>query len=209
MIIRAFFTAFLLLSSSMVAQANTFTYEFNLSYSYSSSNPEFGTGAIIDLTLDNGNTTNISQQYTLTDITSVTVSTLNYGGTFRFTSNGEAFGSGFGQSYEIPYWSILTTDSSGNGTLGANTSDPSVWGFYTLGQYPNMSQAALFLGGGYYADIGLIDWNTGQGICYPSCGANFFVSTTPVTQTPIPPTLWLVGSALAGLTGLRSRKTSA
>ena len=31
----------------------------------------------------------------------------------------------------------------------------------------------------------------------------------PVTQTPIPPARWLVGSALTGLLGLRRRKLSA
>jgi hypothetical protein len=68
------------LTHSSLATAIPFTYQVAEKY-YRNDNPAiFGTAALVNITVDNGNSTNLNQTYTWGDITAASVSTV--GGTF-------------------------------------------------------------------------------------------------------------------------------
>jgi len=179
--LRAFLTAILLLSSSIVVQANDFTYQIDVTGYYNSSYPEFGNSSVIDITVNNGNTSNMSQSYSFTDIKSISVSTLASGGTFQLNTNYVTYGQ------NMSGFNFLTTDSTGAGTFSLSpyngNSSP------TYANYSDTPTPAngkfIGLGEGAYGYISLADFSTShpQGILIAGFGSSGVgLSATNITS---------------------------
>ncbi|WP_347990176.1 hypothetical protein [Methylomonas sp. AM2-LC] len=170
----------------MAVQANDFTYQIDVNYAVSGYEPvfipEFGTSAIIDITVNNGNTTNMSQSYSFTDIKSISVSTLASGGTFQLTTNYATYGQ------DMSAYNLLTTNSSGAGVFyigGQNN-------IYLGPQYAFYSDTPIYSNGKFigigenaYGYITLSDFSstTSQGILIAGFnGSQINLSATNITS---------------------------
>lgn len=90
-----------------LAHASPFTFEFTMpSWTYSDDASVFGSHAVLDLTVDNGNSSHLGQSYLNSQITQATLTAA--GGSFSHTWS---FGSG------ISATSYLSTDDTGLPTL--------------------------------------------------------------------------------------------
>lgn len=184
-----------LLFSSMATHANVFTYEVASNYSFGSGGV-FGNSTIIDLSFNNGSTSNLNQSYTFGNLTDVSVRTV--GGTFLLNDN---FSSPSLTTYSTGFDStvaLLSTNSAGNGTFTlastptqtATFQDPTLAG-NTLQFAIGASNESIYLSyapstGGYYeAQI----WNSNAPV---SLAATYLPAAVPV-----PAAVWLFGVGLS------------
>jgi hypothetical protein len=97
------------LLAGSAADATPFTFQFDMpAWNYNSSAAEFGSSAVLDVTVDNGAANDVSQNYAFSTITGLSATTA--GGSFSGT-----WTSGFNSN--VPSTIFLTTDGSGTPTL--------------------------------------------------------------------------------------------
>jgi len=220
---KLFFVAFCSFAFISKVNANEYTYSFDIPFSSNTSPSTFGTSAILDITLNNGNSSNFNQTYSLTQITKIDV--LSVGGTLNDF---------FTPSTVIS--SILDTNIT-----TSPTGDQAYLNF-NLGNYWNTaidfknanSTYILQIGSGEYGNICLYSsqysvcdggslWNGGINKNIPSA-INYstptyiskfnlfyyptieFQGTLQSTPVPVPPSIWLFGTTLLGFFGLKHRK---
>ena len=123
MSLRAIFSTLLLTVSSVAAHAASFyTYQIIDNYTYNTVPSVYGTYAVIDITFDNGNNTNINQTYTFGNIVDVNVNTIPSGGNFQANFSWIHFNTAT-DIYHSPTFlnfpgaTVLTTDSTGSGVF--------------------------------------------------------------------------------------------
>lgn len=100
-----------------VASATPFTFEFDIpAWTLVVGSPaEFGSSGVLDITLDNGSASDISQAYLNSQITSATVTTI--GGIFAHTWAGPPFGTALLPSGTSLSLSYISTNAAGIPTL--------------------------------------------------------------------------------------------
>jgi len=210
---RNILPALLLCLAPSVGQATPFTFQFDLpAYDFNTAPAEFGTSAVVDVTVNNGAANDISQNYAFSNITGLSATTV--GGTFS-----GSWTSGFNSN--VPSTIFLTTNGSGIPTL-----DLLGQALAGMGNYVDSATASsqiqfavpTDLGSSYYTPFSLQDYLDGQvaGIntastCGPNknggCGFEVVgaLAGTGPTGVPEPLTLGLFGTGLGTLFLLRRR----
>lgn len=196
-----------IISITTEIQAAPFTYEFNLPNWGSGSgdyNVVFGTHGVLDLTVDNGATTNLSQTYLNTQITRLSLTTV--GGTFSNTwSNLDTFITDTSSSYlSTDAWGIITLNLLAASTDSAFVAN-NTGGYLQLG--------VITPSGGYSTlATSTADWHS-SAFYDPYVNGFTGVSQTgqlveTPTATPIPAAAWLFCSGLFGLIGAARHKAA-
>ena len=211
-------TAAILCLLSTAACGTPFTFDFTSAWSSTSNATLFGTGVDMAITVDNGGTSDVAQQYTFGDITQISLATI--GGTFSYTYTPPV------DSISEPVPDPITTDASGTATLALMSAVYSTNGgvvFYpgpselAISAFPTVlvpkplgPMIALVVGGSTAAiatsgctPVYATDPATGQSvetqmICNP-------LSLTS-TAVPEPATITLFGLGIAGVGALRRRR---
>lgn len=167
------------------AHAAVMTFEFELpAWTFSTSTDQFGTNAILSLSVDNGDASNLSQVWNLSsDMVSFSITA--EGGSYFNTWQDSDLSAAIGGNY-------LSTDALGFATLDFRPVDSTTVrytndnGFFSF-QRPSYLSLLYLQADGSVASYG---------------GAPFAVGQTVV---PLPAAAWLFGSALLGL-GIVKRK---
>lgn len=189
------------------AQATPVQFEYldTIKHNVSSLGLMSGEAAKITLSLDNGNSSLLSQTWSASDLLSVT---------FDFGDNSQlvtTFNSPFDGGLGNPPVGSLTTDASG--ALTSVMSDWSDFGiaadFTTNGTGADLEWFLTGNGGyvyfeGYEAVDLTMEWDS-SGTNGVGTANNW--SQSQVAAVPVPAAVWLMGSALAGLLGFRRKAT--
>lgn len=203
---RALIFATPFLFSSMVTQAEVFTYQVSSNYAFGGGGV-LGSSAIIDLSFDNGGTSNLNQSYTFANLTDISVSTV--GGSFLLNDNISSPGLTSYSSGFIPTTVLVSTNSTGNGTLLLPTS-PNQFVHYTD---PTVTNEILKVSMGSDDSIYLISTSPGysQAQIYNSHGPVTLSATYLPAAVPVPAALWMfmVGLGCVLYTWRASRTTKA
>lgn len=224
---------FLTLALASVAQANVINFEDTVNHwdgwgTWRQNHqdvigiPDFTTGSV---TVENGNTlTAFSMDYTVGS---------NYNGFNSLTSGDLFINTDDDTSWNyVVHLNGTTGGSAAVYAFNADYDDASayVMGTYPGGGYRDNHPASAIVDGldpvAYVMWNGLIDaaWNNTEGtvsitgldiqydvltVAYTVSCANDVVFQSGISQTPIPGAVWLLGSGLAGLVGLRRRNRTA
>lgn len=186
-LLGALFACFLYTSP---VNAISITYEFALpNWTFTSDNTLLGTDAIVRVTVDNGSTSQIDQNYQNSDIKQVSVITSGtYSNTWLDTDI---------SINTNPSESYISTNSTGVPTLDLSLATGSRIVFSNTGETWQFARLPGF-------SPTYLETATGAN-AYRSFG----FSLTGTTVVPIPPALWLFGSGLLGLIGIARRKKAA
>lgn len=197
-------TLVLSICASTGAQASPFTYEFETSWT-NGNDPAgyYGTGATLDITVDNGGTSALYQTWNWADITQLKVTTLN--NNVSMTTNPSSW---YNHTFDSSSPSFITSDSTGNNAQVAFN------GYSFITQYEfNRFELSSW---GNSNNIGLYQDQTMEmmmsGTDAPSAFTSFpdgtqfsAVNINSVAAVPVPAAVWLFLSGLIGVLGLNRR----
>lgn len=185
------------LSQPLMVSASPYTYEIQQNWSSASDAGVFGTTAYVDITVDNGGSSNASQSYTWSDITGMSLHT---NGTFAATWINHYTG-GTGAASDV----LFSTDLTGINALfniGSSANDH----YYNTNSNP-----------GYYMQFAAGSGHTALYVNPDSQNYSLYaylhpwndqVNGTLITgqhEVPEPGTIALLGLGLLGVAGLRKK----
>jgi hypothetical protein len=206
---------------SPITYAAPYTYEFTQSYSFNDSPGYFGTAAVVDVTVDNGNSSNASQTYTWNNILYLNITTI--GGGFALST---AYPPDYAYN-PVPITISKTaatdntlffnTDASGANAFFVPTSQNESFSQYRLNYYRQSISARL--GAGIYYALDLYDTYSAPYMMGESIVSRAYVDTfspnlsgvlvtpNPIYQAvvPIPASGWMLISGLIAI-GCSGRK---
>lgn len=193
------FSLLIFFGLSTSAISAQFSYQFSETVSFSSiAGINVGDNAVITVTLDNGGTTNESQIWTSFDLAIVN---FNFGDGALDTT----FFSGFDMGL-VDTVGSFSTDAMGNLiTAPSNWSDSSITNDVTRNPSAAFVTFSWFINGGneiYAEDETFISINNVGNID----DASFWTEVGGAAPVPVPAAVWLFGSALLGLIGLRRKQ---
>lgn len=207
---------------SPISYAAPFTYQFTQSYSFSDSPSYFGSAAVFDVTVDNGNSSNVSQAYTWNNILSLNITTIG-GGFVLSTAYPPDYGyydPGSIQIYKTAATDntvIFNTDATGTNAFFVPTSQNESFSQYRVSYY-RASLSARLGAGAFHAldlyDIYTAPYMMGESIVYNAYVDSFSPNLTgilvanPISPqiVPIPASGWMLISGLIALGSSRRKK---
>lgn len=208
---------------SPISYAAPFTYEFVQGYSFSNDQDTgyFGSAAVIDVTVDNGNSGNASQTYTWNDILYLNITTI--GGHFELSTS-------YPPNY-IEYYGPITIDKTAatDNSVFFNTDASGVNAFFVptsqnesftqnISRYRETFSGQLGAGAFHALDLnhtysapymmgGSIVYNAYADTFSPNLSGSLVTPNPVYLQTvPIPATGWMLFSGLIALGSLRRKK---
>jgi hypothetical protein len=193
------------LAASQEANATPFTYQFNMpTWDSTNSAAVYGTSSVLDVTVDNGGISDISQTYDFGQLTSATVTAV--GGTFTHTWPGLSTFSSTDPSIDF-----LTTDSSGIPTLDllvepianrVTATDSNIFFQLARNRPSGIGFSSYFIND---ETVGAFAFVNGPDTCDIACG--FEVTGASVSSSvPEPSTLALFGTGLVAALGWSRRR---
>jgi len=205
-----FIVTLAIFSIANIASANSYTYAFDIPYNKNTSLELFGTNAMMNIKVDNGNTSNVSQTYLLSQITQITLA----------TTGGKVDGIYAPQSsiYDtLDFTDITTTTSGDQASIRFNLNN--YWNSAAI--FSNQANTyKVLLGSGWYGDVCLFpaqDSNCGGNlyaayIQTPTYVSKFHLfyypeyeitgSKVSIQVIPLPATFSLLAAGLIGLSAL-------